>query len=120
MMSTEQIAELADEAAERAALEGLQPYVPWDAEEVRRWGADRPIPIPNLGSLRPEGWKLEEHRMADKTGWGDESEPAMTVGQLQDWVIEHMGTSQGYAIIEEGQFQVVIGRFANLKIHPDA
>lgn len=115
MMSTDQIIAMSDEAAERAAAEGLTPYVPWDRSEVEAYGTDRAIPFPNLGSHRPAGWDLVEHRMADATGWGDESEPAMTVEQLQRWVIEHLSESNGYAIIEQGQFQVVVGRFARVR-----
>ncbi len=111
MMGAEMIRQMSDEAAERAARNGLTPYVPWNADEVAGYGETRPVPFPNLGSLIPEGWKLVEHRMVDKTGWGDESEPALTLGELRTWVIEEVELGHGYALIEEGQFQVVVGRF---------
>lgn len=108
-MSTEMINQLSDEAAERAAQKGLTPYVPWDADEVAEYGESRNIPFPNLGSHRPAGWELVEDRMVDKSGMGDESEPALTVRGLRQWVTDNPGN--GWALIEEGQFQVVVGRF---------
>ncbi len=66
--------------------------------------------MPNIGDYRPRGWKLVEHRLVDKTGLGLEYEPALTVPGLMRWV-RSMGPGNGYAIIEEGQFQVVLGRF---------
>ena len=119
MMGTEQIIAMSNEAAARAAQDRLTPYVPWDAAEVARWGESSAIPIPNLGSYRPEGWELVEHRMADATGWGADDEPAMTTAQLRAWVTDHITeygpddrkVVYGYGIIEVGQFQVVVGRF---------
>ena len=90
MMATEQIIALSNEAAARAAQDRLTPYVPWDAEEVARYGPTEPDPVPEPRLVQPDGWELLEHRMADKTGWGDEDEPAMTVGQLRAWVIENI------------------------------
>lgn len=114
MMSTEMIRELADEQAERAAREGRKPYVPWDEAEVAGYGETRPVPFPNIGSYEPAGWALEEHQLVDKSGMGAENEPALTLAGLRQWVTSHLGTSSGYAIIEEGGFQVVIGRFVKV------
>jgi len=112
MMSLAAIQALADEQAKLAARKGAVPYVPWNAQEVQDWQS---FPFPNLGSHRPPGWELVDTALADKTGWGQPWEPALTPEQLKVWVSEqmaaHASTSVGFAIIEEGQFQVVIGAF---------
>jgi hypothetical protein len=114
MMDTDTIRALADEQAERAAREGHTPYVPWDEVEVAEYGFIRPVPFPNIGSYSPPGWELVEHELVDKTGMGEDWEPALTLSQLKAWINEGMGHSYGYAIIEEGEFQVVIGRFSKV------
>ncbi len=111
MMSPTAIRHLAQQAARRAARAKTVPLVvegedmPDDARlfEYIRY-------MPNIGDYRPRGWKLVEHRLVDKTGLGLEYEPALTVPGLMRWV-RSMGPGNGYAIIEEGQFQVVLGRF---------
>jgi hypothetical protein len=49
----------------------------------------------------------------DKTGRGYDWEPALTVEQfkqvLRDYVAENPG--HGFAIVEEGEFQVVVSAF---------
>lgn len=117
MMDTATIRALADEQAERAAREGQTPYVPWDEREVGEYGFVRPVPFPNIGSYEPEGWELVEHQLVDKTGLGAEDEPALTLSQLKAWINEGLAQkrSYGYALIEEGQFQVVIGRFRKVR-----
>lgn len=115
MMSARVIRQMSDEAAERAAREGRKPYVFWNVDEVRRAAKANRFPIPNLGSLRPDGWELAEHRLVDKTGLGADYEPALTHRQFAAWVEDEVanadGETFGFAIIEEGQFQVVIGKF---------
>jgi hypothetical protein len=114
MMSLSAIRELADERARIAAESNLQPYVPFDAAEIDRWPR---FPFPNIGSYRPEGWKLIDDWLCDKTGWGALHEPALTVNQLKARLKQHADAEQtyGYAIIEEGQFQIVLGVFQKSK-----
>lgn len=109
MMSTESIIALAREQAVRAFVEEREPYVP-EVGEPDRWST---FPIPNLGSYQPAGWRLEEHVLVDKTGWGIESEPALTVRGFKQWVAAKQAQypGAGFALIEEGQFQVVVGIF---------
>ncbi len=111
MMSAGAIRHLGRQQARRAARAKVQPLVvegedmPDDTrlfEYIRH--------MPNIGTYRPRGWKLVEHRLVDKTGFGLEREPALTIQGLMRWV-RSMGPGNGYAIIEEGQFQVVVGRF---------
>lgn len=111
MMDTDTIRALADEQAEIAAREGHTPYVPWDAAEVDAYGVSRNVPFPNIGSYEPFGWELVESQLVDSSGFGADDEPALTLPQLRAWVSENLRASSGYAIIEEGQFQIVIGRF---------
>jgi hypothetical protein len=63
--------------------------------------------IPNFGDYRPKGWKLVNTYFVDSSGMGGEDELAMTFAQFARKARE----GKGYAIIEEGQFQVHIGEF---------
>jgi hypothetical protein len=113
MMSTEEIVRLSDEMARKAAKKKKVPYVPFDESEVNGYP---PFPLPNIGSYRPDGWDLESYHTCDKTGFGLESEPALTVEafkRLMKREIAKEGT-RGFAIIEEGQFQLVVGVFRRL------
>ena len=113
MMSAEYINSLADEAAIEAKRNRKRPVVIQDADILTPEQIAKRIP--NLGSYRPQGWSIQEHRMADSSGFGSESEPAMTLRQLKAWVLEN--PDDGYGIIEVGQFQVVIGRFTRNHNH---
>ena len=114
MMSLETIHRLNDEIAVEAAEEGLLPYVPFDAEEVDNWP---PIPIPNLGSLEPKGWeKTDAEWFVDKTGLGHAWEPALTVEQFKKELRAYVAANPGcgFAITEEGQFQLYVSAFKPL------
>ncbi len=114
MMSAAAIRQLAQQQARRAARARAQPLVieGEDApDDVRLFEYLRHMP--NIGDYRPRRWKLVEHRLTDKSGFGREDEPALTIAGLMCWV-RSMGPGNGYAIIEEGQFQVVVGRFVPL------
>ena len=108
MMSASQIADIADQAARKAKRAHRQPLVFESQHHVE--GAY--YTLPNLGSYRPKGWKLEEYRTVDKYGI-DDNGPAMTIPAMLAWFKVHLpeATTSGYALIEEGQFQVVVGRF---------
>jgi hypothetical protein len=73
-----------------------------------------PIPFPNLGSLEPDGWERTDALwFVDKTGYGHDGEAALTVEQfkreLRHYVHENPG--HGFAITEEGEFQVYVSAF---------
>jgi hypothetical protein len=116
MMSASAIADLSRQAAVRAAAYELEPYVPADNIEPLNWVN---VPIPNLGDYRPEGWCLVEHVLVDKSGFGVEWEPALTLRAFKAWASQKVdgcqnnGCQAGFGIIEEGQFQVVIGFFTD-------
>lgn len=110
-MSLEAIIAVNQDIGRQAAKKGWKPYVPFNAEEVDRWP---PFPMPNIGYHQPKGWeKSGDNWFIDKTGVGYESEPALThrqfKSQLQDFVESHPG--HGYAITEEGPFQLVVSAF---------
>lgn len=65
------------------------------------------INFPALGNYQPKGWELVGTLFCDKTGMGLSSEPALTLGQLK----ARLEPGKGYALIEEGQFQIVLGVF---------
>jgi hypothetical protein len=113
MMDLRTIKALEDEQAERAASERSEPYVPWDCAEIQEYALARPFPFPNIGSYRPDGWKLVDEWLCDKTGWGQESEPALTVDGLKRKLVLDCEAHEthGFAIISEGQFQIVLGVF---------
>lgn len=108
MLSSQQIADIADQAARKAKRAGREPLVFESQHHVDKTFRE----LPNLGSYRPKGWKLEEYRTVDKYGI-DQSGPAMTIPAMLVWFKVHLTDPErsGYALIEEGEFQVVVGRF---------
>jgi hypothetical protein len=112
MMSPETIRGISQEAAERAANEGQVPLLVENddfdnlEEHIRK--------IPFLGDYVPEDWEIctdgegyEIHYFVDASGFGQEGEPALTFQQFCDRV----QVSRGYAITQQGQFQVYIGEY---------
>jgi len=124
MMSLSTIRAISQEIAEVAAQEGRVPFVP-EAGDIAtwrsRWENDGPmsLPFPNLGSHEPDGWELTDEGdwfFVDKSGFGASDEPALTVpqflNQLEAYHANHPG--YGYAIVEEGPFQVFVAPFRKL------
>jgi hypothetical protein len=108
-MSLEVIRQVNNEIARNAARQGLFPYVPVSAEEVAT-----PFAFPNIGYLKPRGWrKTGTSWFVDKTGQGLDWEPALTWRQfrrqLAGYLLRHPG--HGFAVIEEGECQVVVSAF---------
>jgi hypothetical protein len=110
MMSLEAIYYLAEEQAQKAAAENRVPFVPWNQDEITSWP---PFPFPNIGNYRPEGWELLESVRVNKLG--DDDGRSYGVDGLKRWcsgtVSANQGKSVGFAIIEEGQFQLYVGAF---------
>ena len=111
MMSLSTIIAVNEEIAARALQAKRTPFVPDGPDDVDRWP---PFPFPNLGYYEPEGWEQVESWFVDKTGVGYESEPAMTHRALKEtlrhYIADNLG--HGFAITEEGEFQLVISAFA--------
>lgn len=110
MWSSSVIADFARQAAIKALADEIEPYNPGSIEEPTGWGTR--FQLPNLGDFRPEGWRLVDSRLVDNTGM-DEHGPAMTRRRFIDWVMETVADdpTAGFAVIEVGQFQVVVGYF---------
>jgi hypothetical protein len=112
MMSLAVIRELSRERAVLAAEARLEPFLV-EAEDLEDWrrtieaGKQPRLPFPNVGDYRPEGWELKDTLFCDKSGFGAPWEPALTAEQL----IERLEVGKGYAIIEEGEFQLYLGEF---------
>jgi hypothetical protein len=114
MLSVAQIVEMSDEQARKAARQHKQPYIPWNAAEVDSYP---PFPFPNIGSYRPKGWELVEDWLCDSFGFGLPTEPALTIDQLKARIKERIAENGhlGFAIIQEGEFQIVLGVFNRTK-----
>ncbi len=129
MMSPETIRSMSRAAARRSRENHVEPLVVRD--EDRGVLNEHLRHMPNLGDRCPRGWKRvpacsltestsglvpfggkEMHHFieVDSSGWGSPGELALTFGQFCQWVSEAPGEN-AYAIVEEGQFQVVIGVF---------
>ena len=103
MMSLSQIRDMSARQARKASRLHKKPYL-FEEEDRTTFP---PFPFPNIGDYRPKGWELIDNFMVDKTGFGASDEPALTTEQL----IRRLKAGYGYAIIEEGQFQIVLGEF---------
>lgn len=108
MMSLETIIALSNERAEQAAQDELEPYQPFNEQEIDNYPA---FPFPNIGSYEPIGWNRVDDLLCDSSGFGSPNEPAYTINQLIAYIREHLAQGYAYAIIEEGQFQIVLGVF---------
>lgn len=109
MLSIDQIVSMAKEQGVKARCKNIKPYL------LKKFDVDHfeTFPFPNIGDYTPKGWELVEYKTCDKTGWGSEYEPALTVNGLLKWIKNLQKADENYAmaIIEEGEFQVVIGLF---------
>lgn len=135
MMDLETIHEFQAEAAAQAARNKLEPYLA-EADDVGR--IDRLRHIPSIGGYLPDGWErvdpseIGPHRTrpfagtigktsetdrevskywVDSSGMGGPDEMAMPAQEFADLV----KPGYGYAIVEEGQFQIGIGVFRRVK-----
>ena len=130
MFSGHTIRQLQNDAAQRAAEQGKEPLVIWDQASIENDIRH----IPNLGSHEPDGWELldltdgwnDELRLSkcrydslfvDKAGFGDAGEAALTFDELVPTVgyliqiADDKRIKLGFAIVEEGQFQLHVGVF---------
>ncbi len=109
MMSVEVLIAVNNEIARKAARQGLVPYVPFSPDEV-----ESPFSFPNIGTLKPRGWrKTGDTWFVDKTGQGFDDKPSLTWRQFRrqmaGYILRHAG--HGFAITEEGEYQVVVSAF---------
>ena len=112
MLSYSSIREAAQEAAQEAQEAGKLPA------SMREFTSRDPLQfirtIPFLGDYVPEGWEVAgESYMVDSSGLGSEGEPALTIGKFARRLetLKKSGENYGLAIVEAGQFQVVIQEY---------
>jgi hypothetical protein len=119
MMSIDHIVGLAKEQAAQASRMEKQPMripnkVYWGKLSADK-KAERLRRIPNIGGYTHPDWERVDNFMVDSSGFGQRGESALTLDQFVDRVVPR----RGYAIIEEGQFQVIVGEFVHHKDHAD-
>jgi hypothetical protein len=107
MMDLQTISRLSREQARKASRLHKKPYL---FEEEDR-GIDCFINFPNIGDYRPKGWELGETYFVDKLGFPEYDGRALTHKMLA----ERLKAGYGYAIIEEGEFQLVVGEFKQIE-----
>lgn len=112
MMTGTQIREIAEDRGKVAKRLRLEPFAPESEDDIEFVWNSRGFP--NLGAYVPKGWTLgpdeDDFLLVDKTGL-DDSGWALTQRQLRHFITTNLGQGWGYAVVEEGQFQVVVGVF---------
>jgi hypothetical protein len=126
MLGPETIRNMSDVAAWRAAEEGKEPLIVWQAEDLRH--------APFLGDYIPAGWRRarwdegipkpqrwvyainydEACVEVDASGFGASDEPALTWDELATYATTVQAATAldvGWALIEVGQLQAVLGIF---------
>ena len=104
MISIQEIIAQGDEASVKADAKKLQPLV------ANSNGDEDIFKCPSFGYYRPSGWEVTNEFFVDNSGFGSEEESALTAEQF----IEYIKEGYGYAITEEGQFQIRITEFKKL------
>jgi hypothetical protein len=101
---------IAEDVGKIARIEGKRPiYIGFN--DLKYFP---PFPFPSIGTYRPFSYKLVDELLCDSSGFGADDELALTAGQLLqklESLILHSGRKLYFAIIEEGEFQVVVGVF---------
>jgi len=121
MLDLATIHEMAAEAAQEAAQEGKEPYEYWDGEPI-----GPPFHFPFLGDYVPDGWRKRDNDLfVDKSGWGAPTEPAMTVDALVAEIKRLQCAAPpdkrlGFAITQEGEFQLYVGVYERDAELPDS
>lgn len=116
MLSAASIQHIVREGSEAARKAGL---VPTDLRSLDLAKCP-PFPFHFLGDYVPEGWEVARDAdgepitlLCDSSGWGSADEPALTPRQLVQRLrtFKLSGDPYGVGIVEQGQFQVVVGVF---------
>ncbi len=111
------IRHLAREQATKARRHGKKPFIV-EEQDLEDWklahaaGRAPRFPFPNIGTYVPKGWKATDRDplFCDKMGDGDNGRSA---GILE--ILGWLRPGYGYAIIEEGEFQLYLGEFEPLR-----
>jgi len=100
-MDERQLAAENDEHYRKARRLKAQPYV------AKEDGDKGVIKMPHLGCYKPEGWEVSQKFFVDSSGFGSDSEPAMTLGRF----LSQVKKGRGYCLLSAGQFQVYVHEF---------
>jgi hypothetical protein len=116
MFSPQYIRELSRKAAAKSVRQKKLPYTVWP-EDLVEWkaklgeGKTPTLPFPFIGDRNPRGYKKLKEFFVDSSGFGLESEPALTVRSF----VDKLQANRAYAITEVGQFQVYVAEFLKTK-----
>ena len=105
MRAIEEIMAESDKHYREAKKAKAKPFV------AKRDGDEDVFKCPNLGVYLPKGWEFVQDLWVDHSGFGSESEPALTIKRF----LTKVRKGYGYAIREAGQFQVHINEFKRVK-----
>lgn len=110
MMDLATLRRMNDAAVAKAKRLRQTPYV---IRSTRALNNMPPFPFPNIGSFVPEGWREEEDLRLFVSKTSVDSGPALSTSQLCKRLHElrAQNPKYGYAIVDEGQFQLYIGVF---------
>ena len=124
MMALAEIQHLQHEVALRAAEQKKLPFMVTieDIAAYKATGDLEGLRIPSLGDYLPAAWyrvdlteRDHQHGLdrqmnawfVDKSGFGVQGELALTLKEFSNM----LEPNHGYAVVEEGQFQVLVGVF---------
>ena len=127
MMDLATIRALSEEAGAEAERRGRNPAVIDGTDLAAAKAGDLSVlQIPNIGTYLPKNFErvsleAEDGKkgvymgdndgfgayLVDKSGFAADYEPALTLAQF----VERLVPGYGYAVVEEGQFQVKVGKF---------
>jgi hypothetical protein len=100
------------DAAKKASKLKKTPFMVWP-EDLEDWlntikeGRFPSLPFPFIGDYVPKGYKEVSTYFVDSSGFGLESEPALTIPSF----VRKIRSGYAYAITEVGQFQLYITEF---------
>ena len=105
MLGLKQFIELNEEVTEQAEQDCLEP------REAICNGDETIKYCPKLGNFIPKGFELVQSYFVDNSGFGSDSEPALTFEQF----LKKVKKGRFYAIGEEGQLQLYINEYKKTK-----
>jgi len=103
MMGLSTIRAIQDESRKRAKRNKTEPYEVWPGDK-ENWP---PFPFPSIGNYNHPRWELVKTYFVDSSGFGEDDDGAMSTRQI----IAAIKVGYAYAIVEQGQFQLVLGEY---------
>ena len=101
MRGIEEIQAENDEHYRKAKKAKAKPFI------AKTDGDEGVFKCPFLGVYLPKGWEFVQKHWVDHSGFGSESEPALTPKQF----LAKVKKGHGYSLREAGQFQVWVNEF---------